>query len=282
MYRRYYFQPGRIFYLLIICVLIFACNQSQNDSKRTSSLKGESNPSNSSETELTIEYIAHASFLLHHDNQTLLLDPYADSVWISYSFPKNISADAIFSTHPHYDHDGGIFRDLKPYWQGKIPFYQAPGKHEIGNFKMEGIKGKHSEPYGKEFGQKNTIWIFEVGGLRIAHWGDNEPINDTIAAALTDIDVLMVPIDDTYHILKKEELAEVLSVVNPRIIIPMHYKIAALEPREGHPKNLGTIEKYVALRKNVIHLKGNTYSLKKSTLPKSPQYLVFQHSNLVH
>ena len=90
----------------------------------------------------------------------------------------------------------------------EIPFYQDPGIHTIGTFKMEGIKGKHCDPYGKEFGQKNTIWIFEVAGLRIAHWGDNAPINDTILQALENIDILLVPIDDTFHILKEEELKE--------------------------------------------------------------------------
>ncbi len=230
------------------------------------------------EDELQIEYIAHASFRLHHGGNTLLLDPFADSVWIAYDFPEGITADAIFSTHPHYDHDGGLFRNLHPYWEGKIPFYQDPGQHSIGHFKMEGIKGRHCDPYGKEFGQKNTIWIFEVAGLRIAHWGDNAPMNDTIANALSDIDILMVPIDDVFHILKEEDLKEVLSTIKPRIIIPMHYKIAALEKRPGLPKNLGTIENYIKDRNNVINLKGNKYVISKNSLPETPQYLVFQHS----
>ena len=231
--------------------------------------------------EVRIEYIAHASFRLHHGSHTLLLDPFADSVWIGYHFPKNMTADAIFSTHPHYDHDGGIFRNLHPYWEGKIPFYQDPGEHTIGSFKMTGIKGRHCDPYGKEFGQRNTIWIFEVAGLRIAHWGDNAPMNDTIAQSLTNIDILMVPIDDTYHILKEEELSEVLNTVNAPLVIPMHYKIAALEKRPGLPQNLGAIDNYMAGKKNVIDLNRNEYVVSKHSLPRESQFLVFQHSPLI-
>ena len=141
---------------------------------------------------LKIEYIAHASFILEFEDHRLLLDPFADTTWISYSFPRDIVADAIFSTHPHYDHDGGIFRNLKPYWEGQFPFYQDPGNYTEGPFQIEGIKGKHCDPYGKEFGQKNTIFIFEVAGLRLAHWGDNGPLNDALLSSLKDIDILLL------------------------------------------------------------------------------------------
>ena len=265
-------KTAQLIFFFIVFLTFISC-------KPTNSEHGQDRLTEDTEIEeLRIEYLAHASFLLHYGGKTLLLDPFADSVWISYDFPKGIEADAIFSTHPHYDHDGGLFRDLHPYWEDKIPFYQDPGAHTIGAFNMEGIKGRHSEPYGKEFGQRNTIWIFEVAGLRIAHWGDNAPINDTIAPGLKNIDILMVPIDDTYHILKSDELEEVLRVVDPKIIIPMHYKIAALEKTPGVPKNLGTIEEYIKIRNNVTELDGSEFLVSKNSLPESTQYVVFQHS----
>lgn len=64
---------------------------------------------------VTVAYIAHASFQITYKGTTLLLDPYADKIWLGYNFPKGITADAIFCTHPHYDHDGGLFRGYTPY-----------------------------------------------------------------------------------------------------------------------------------------------------------------------
>jgi len=262
-------------YLSILCFCWVACAPSAD--------QNEESPDNSTIAPdvVNIEYIAHASFLLKHKDHTLLLDPFADTTWISYFFPRDIKADAIFSTHPHYDHDGGIFRNLKPYWQGSIPFYQDPGEYTVGEFKMTGIKGKHSEPYGKEFGQKNTIFLFDVAGIRFCHWGDNGTINDTIAPYLKNIDVLMLPIDDTYHILKAEEVIAIIDHIKPRVIIPMHYKITELEPTPDRPKNLGPIDEYIAARQNVTQLDGNTYALSKESLPDKEQYLVFKHSKLV-
>ena len=233
------------------------------------------------EPAITIAYIAHASFLLSSGEDTLLLDPYADTTWISYFFPRAISADAIVSTHPHYDHDGGIFRDLKPYWEGSMPFYQDPGEYTFGEFRVTGIKGRHCDPYGKEFGQKNTIFLFDVAGIRFCHWGDNGTINDTIAPYLTDIDVLFLPIDDTYHILKAEEIAETIEALNPKIIVPMHYRITELEPTPGKPKNLGPIDAYIAARDNVTQLDTNVFTLTREDLPDEQMYLVFRHSDAV-
>ena len=225
-----------------------------------------------------IEYIAHASFILTYKKYSILLDPFADTVWISYSFPRDIEADAIFSTHPHYDHDGGIFRNLNPYWQGSIPFYQDPGTYELGGFKIRGLKGKHCDPYGKEFGQKNTIFIFDVAGIKIVHWGDNGPITDTLFNQLKNIDIIMLPIDDTYHILKADEIKEIIDRLQPKIVIPMHYKIAELEPTPGKPKNLGILSKYLENKSGLIRLESNIIELDISLLPDKLQYMVFQHS----
>lgn len=263
---------ARLVLLLGVLYTLAAC-QSSTDSRTTTSPKQEG--------EVEIEYIAHASFILSFKGTKLLLDPFADSVWVSYTFPRDIQADAIFSTHPHYDHDGGIFRDLHPYWEGKIPFYQDPGTYQVGDFRIEGLKGKHCDPYGKEFGQKNTIFIFEVAGLRFAHWGDNGPITEALAAKLTDIDVLMLPIDDSYHILKADETAAVIEQVGPKVVIPMHYKIPALEPTPDKPKNLESIEAYFENRENVTRLEGHKTTLSKATISSAQQYLIFQHSPAV-
>jgi L-ascorbate metabolism protein UlaG (beta-lactamase superfamily) len=260
-----------ILFTIIVYLVLCSCKPSINTETKKKN-------TDSSDDKIKIEYIAHASFLLSYKEHTLLLDPYADTVWISYFFPKDIDADAIFSTHPHYDHDGGIFRNLHPYWQDQIPFYTNPGIYNEGAFKIQGIKGKHCDPYGKEFGQKNTIFIFEAAGIRIAHWGDNGPIHDTLMQDLVDIDILMLPIDDTYHILKADETAEVIRRINPKVVIPMHYKISALEPTPGKPKNLGTIDKYINANSNVTILENNVLEIDLQSLPEHLNYIVFPHS----
>ncbi len=237
-----------------------------------------SSPCKGQTDELKIEYIAHASFKLNYKDHSLLLDPFADTIWIGYKFPKNITADAVLISHPHYDHDGGRFRGIKPYWENQMQIIENPGSFQVGEFQITGIVGKHCDPYGKEFDQKNTIWLIEVAGLKLAHLGDNGPLTTENYSALGSVDLLMAPIDGDYHILKPEEIEDVITGLKPKIIVPMHYRLPDLE-EEGFPRGgLGNIDPYLEGRANVNRIDGHITTLTHSRLPKNQQIFVFEHS----
>ena len=80
---------------------------------------------------IKVEYIAHASFKISYNEKSLLIDPFADTTWIGYKFPKNIRADAALISHPHYDHDGGRFRGVTPYWEDQLEIIEDPGDFQI-------------------------------------------------------------------------------------------------------------------------------------------------------
>jgi len=79
-----------------------------------------------------------------------------------------------------------------------------------------GYAGKHADPWGKEFGQSNTIWLLKVGGLRIVHLGDNGPLTEDGIRAMGRVDVLMIPIDSQFHILKADQIAAIRDRLSPR------------------------------------------------------------------
>ncbi len=232
--------------------------------------------------QVAIEYIAHAAFRIHSPGgKRLIIDPYASRVWIGYDFPENLTTDAVLITHPHYDHDAGQYRGHPFPWGNDVEVLQEPDTTVIGDIRVEGIRGKHADPYGKEFGQINTIFVIEIGGLRIAHLGDNGPLTDENVTALGRIDVLMMPIDADYHILKEQEIQSNLASVRPRILVPMHYRIPTLEPSDESAESLGPVEPWLTEKGNVRRMEGNVAVLSAKDLPSTQEILVFGHSPLV-
>ncbi len=109
--------------------------------------------------QIKVEYIAHASFRIQSPHgKRIIIDPYGSQIWLGYDFPKDLGTDAVLITHPHYDHDAGQSRGRPFPWPEKIRVLREPGKYIIGDISIQGVKGKHADPYGKEFGQINTIW----------------------------------------------------------------------------------------------------------------------------
>lgn len=227
---------------------------------------------------VTIEYLAHASFVITSpEGDRVLIDPYASQVWLGYDFPEGVVADAVLVTHPHYDHDAGVFRGADFPWPDLSPI-SAPGNHTIGSVNVLGVEGKHADPYGMEFGQINTIFVIETAGLRIAHLGDNGPLTDENVGAMGRVDVLMVPGDALYHIIDEEATSDAIEALDPRVIIPMHYRIGALEIEEDSPSDLGDVDPWLEGRFPIRRLPGNVMTLSIDDLPAERTYMVLQHS----
>ncbi len=229
--------------------------------------------------EVAIESIAHACFRIQSSRGSrILIDPYASRVWLGYDFPEELATDAILITHPHFDHDGGEFIGRKVPWTREVRVLRDPETYTVGDFHITGIRGKHADPWGKEFGQKNTIWLIEVGGLRIAYLGDNGPLMESHSRELGRVDILMIPIDAREHILKHYEVQAIRDTARPRVLIPMHYRHPDLESSEDSPHGLGPIDPWLAGREGVARLKSDCALFTTGSLRSGERVVVFQHS----
>jgi len=168
---------------------------------------------------MDITYLGHSAFRIKTKNHTIVTDPYNSSIGLK--FPKT-EADLVTVSHDHFDHND--LSGLKDYKK----VFNSPGEYEIGGVSVFGIPSFHDNKKGEERG-KNTIFVIETEGVTICHLGDlGHLLAEDQIDEIGDVDILLVPVGGTYTISAKEAV-DVVQAIDPKIIIPMHYKLPGLK-----------------------------------------------------
>jgi len=176
---------------------------------------------------MNITWYGQSCFRIATQNQkkgrqpvNVVIDPYEETVGLK--LPK-IEADILLLTHGHHDH-----ASTKPATKDTVVI-DSPGEYELKDIFIQGIFSFHDKKEGKERGT-NTIYTIETEEIKLCHLGDfgEGELTDQKLREMGEIDVLMVPVGGVYTIDAKEA-AKVISQIEPRIVIPMHYKIPELK-----------------------------------------------------
>lgn len=154
---------------------------------------------------MKIEWFGHSCFRI---NESLVIDPYQDG-----SVPGlpvlRISANKVICSHQHSDHNGVECVDIVPGDANMFAITQIPSWHDDRQGALRG---------------PNTINLIESDGFRIAHLGDlGCELDDTQKDALQNLDILMIPVGGFFTI-DANLAATIAKELNPKCIIPMHYR----------------------------------------------------------
>ncbi|HVZ11304.1 MAG TPA: MBL fold metallo-hydrolase [Candidatus Paceibacterota bacterium] len=169
---------------------------------------------------MTITWFGQSCFRLEAKEGSVLVDPFAKEIGLK---PPKIKDDVVLVTHQHRDHNA--IEDANP----EAFIIQNPGEYEKQGIAIRGIASFHDDKEGAERGP-NTIYLIKAEELTLCHLGDlgQKALTDQQVEAIGDVDVLMIPVGGTYT-LGAKEAAEVISQIEPKIIIPMHYKLPGLQ-----------------------------------------------------
>ena len=162
---------------------------------------------------MEISWLGHSCFQLRGKNVTLITDPFSPQ--LGHSLGK-ISAPIVTISHNHPGHNfaGGV--------DGEPRIVRGPGEYEISDVLITGVASYHDNKHGQELG-RNTIYIIHMDDLIICHLGDlGHILQEEQLEEVADADMLLVPIGGQ-HTINAAQAAEVISQVEPHIVIPMHY-----------------------------------------------------------
>lgn len=189
----------------------------------------------------------------------VVTDPYSPEVGLT--LPR-LRADVVTVSHDQPGHN---------YVQtvsGARKVLDGPGEYELGGVFITGIRTWHRT--GRN-GEPNTVFLFEYDDLTICHLGDlgYVPKQEEIEA-LGEVSILLVPVGG-HQTLTGAEAAEVVSLIEPAYVIPMHYRIPGLSLR------LDPVDKF--LREMGISDPKEMESLKitrKSELPSDTEVVMLK------
>ena len=210
---------------------------------------------------MEISWLGHSCFLLKGKEKTVVTDPYSPGLGYLLGHPE---ADIVTLSHFHPGHSNtqGV--------AGSPKEVKSPGEYDIGGVFITGIASFHDDQQGMLRG-KNTIYLIEMDGLSLCHLGDlGHSLAPQMAEQLRAIDILFLPVGEVSTI-SVSAASEIVKQLDPRIVIPMHYKTSVL------PRELAEADKFFNKMGGVEARKENTLSVTSSSLPANTQFIIFDY-----
>lgn len=209
---------------------------------------------------MEITWSGHSCFTLRGKETTLVIDPCGPPVGCGrkWGYPQ-----AVLITHEHAGHthmEGMAAVDCNP------RIFRGPGEYEVGGAFITAVVTFHDAENGAERG-RNTAYSIEMEGLRVCHLGDlGHPLSSHTAREMGHTDVLCIPVGEITT-LSVSEAKAVVKTLQPRYILPMHYRSEArpdLEPVDGFLAAMGVQQAETRPKLNVT----------STNLPLNPQVLI--------
>jgi len=174
---------------------------------------------------MEITWYGHSCFRLTERNYaTVVTDPF-DNKSIGYDSLR-LKSDIVTVSH---DAPGHSYTDAV---KGVSHVIHGPGEFEIGGVFITGVQSD-SASSGKKKGKngdsapRNTVYVFDYDGITVAHLGDlNVTPTQSEIESLGTVNVVLIPVGGGGG-LNAAKAAEVISLIEPNLVIPMHYSTPA-------------------------------------------------------
>ncbi len=210
---------------------------------------------------MDISWLGHSCFRIRGKQATVITDPYSPD--LGYSLGKPIAHIVTVShQHPGHSYVQGI--------GGEPKLVTGPGEYEISGVLIIGVATFHDAEGGDKRG-RNTVYLMEVDEISVCHLGDlGHILTAEQVEEIDNVDVLLLPVGGVSTI-NATKAAEVVRQLEPKVVIPMHYKTQVLnwelEPMDRFLKEIG-IKQPISQPK---------LSLTKASLPDSTQVFLLDY-----
>jgi L-ascorbate metabolism protein UlaG (beta-lactamase superfamily) len=175
---------------------------------------------------MRIQWYGQSAFSLSGQAASVFIDPFGDVTpmarrGIQWEYPAiaGVQPHLLLITHEHLDHNGVEAIDGEP-----TILRSTAGKLDSPIGHVVAVASEHDQAAGTERGP-NTIFVFELDGLRIAHFGDfgQAALRDEQAEAIGTVDLVFLPVGGGPTAGAAQARA-IVDRLRPRWVVPMHYR----------------------------------------------------------
>lgn len=211
---------------------------------------------------MEITWYGHSCFrLTERGMATVVTDPF-DSASTGYEQLK-LKADIVTVSHDAAGHNNA--KAVK----GTSHVITGPGEFEIGSVFITGVQTNGTSKKDSEL--RNTLYVFDYDGITVAHLGDlKRVLSQTEVEALGAVNVALVPVGGGSG-LSAAKAAEVISLLEPNIVIPMHYatKVAKVK--------LDSLDKFIKEMGLSTSQPEASLKVTRSSLPQETHVIVLEY-----
>ena len=162
-------------------------------------------------------WYGHNCFRIRAKEASVLTDPVGRNT--GYTLPRQ-TVDIVTISHGHPGHNN--LAAVKPEYQ----VIDGPGEYELHDIFVTGIRTYHDDDAGSRLGY-NTAYLIEVEGMFVCHLGDlGHALQSDQLETMAQCDILLVPAGGG-PIISAELAADVVALLEPKIVIPMQYATGA-------------------------------------------------------
>lgn len=206
---------------------------------------------------MEISWYGHSCFRFSERGKaTIITDPYDES--IGYALPK-LKADVVTISHDAPGHSS--YDNVKGYQR----LITGPGEYEIGGVFVIGAPMHNKEVDPPKY---NVAYMFDYDGLNIVHLGDLDHVpHQSTIESMGNTDIVLVPVGGGGG-LNATQAAEVISMLEPGIVIPMHYKT------DESVLELDAVDKFLKEMGVSRIQQEETLKISKNSLPEQTQIVV--------
>lgn len=205
---------------------------------------------------MDITWYGLSCFRLNERNHaSVVTDPYSPKVGLP---ALKLKADILTISHDARGHNAATAVS------GHQHALTGPGEYEIGDVFIQGI----ATPRANTEETRNTTFVFEYSGLTIAHLGDLAKVpTQTQIDALGEVNILLLPVGGG-NTLNASQAAEVVSMIEPNLVVPMHYQQAGLKLQ------LDELDRFLREMGITEATPESNLRITKSSLPEETQVVV--------